>query len=207
MLLPLWTSVFSELGFEVVVSNPSTRKTYEKGQFSIPSDTACYPAKIMHGHMVELVEKGVSAIFYPRITYNLPEDGTDNKYNCPVVAYYSDLLRGNMDELKTVRFLYPFLNINNQKELAKELYNLGFFNPEMADQAIMCLEMMSFEGKEQVIERIRSNSSGAFYEGNIPHENQAENITSSDESYLVKAFKDTFPGKTTLSEARRVRGI
>ncbi len=121
-LLPLWTSVFSELGFEVVVSNPSTRKTYEKGQFSIPSDTACYPAKIMHGHMVELVEKGVSAIFYPRITYNLPEDGTDNKYNCPVVAYYSDLLRGNMDELKTVKFLYPFLNINNQKELSKELY-------------------------------------------------------------------------------------
>ncbi len=120
-LLPLWHTIFTELGFEVTVSKPSTRKTYEKGQFSIPSDTACYPAKIMHGHMVELMEKGMDAIFYPRITYNLPEMGTDNHYNCPVVAYYSDLLRGNMDELKNTRFLYPFLNINNEKELSKEL--------------------------------------------------------------------------------------
>ncbi len=120
-LLPLWQTIFSELGFEVVISKPSTRKTYEKGQFSIPSDTACYPAKIMHGHIVELMEEKVDAIFYPRVTYNLPEDGTDNHYNCPVVAYYSDLLRGNMDELKTTRFICPFLNINNEKELSKEL--------------------------------------------------------------------------------------
>ncbi len=120
-LLPLWTTIFTELGFEIKVSKPSTRKTYEKGQFSIPSDTACYPAKIMHGHLVELLDEGVDCIFYPRITYNLPEEGTDNHYNCPVVAYYSDLLRGNMEELKKTRFLCPFLNINNQKELAKEL--------------------------------------------------------------------------------------
>ncbi len=120
-LLPLWATIFTELGFEVVVSRPSTRKTYEKGQFSIPSDTACYPAKIMHGHLVELMEAGVDGIFYPRITYNLPEEGADNRYNCPVVAYYSDLLRGNMDELKNTKFFCPFLNINNKKELAKEL--------------------------------------------------------------------------------------
>ena len=120
-LLPFWNAIFSELGFEVVVSKPSTRKTYEKGQFSIPSDTACYPAKIMHGHIVELMDEKVDAIFYPRITYNITESGTDNHFNCPVVAYYSDLLRGNMDELKNIRFIYPFLNINNEKELAKEL--------------------------------------------------------------------------------------
>jgi predicted CoA-substrate-specific enzyme activase len=120
-LLPLWKTIFSELGFQVVVSNPSTRKTYEKGQFSIPSDTACYPAKIMHGHIMELLEEKVDAVFYPRVTYNIPEEGTDNHYNCPVVAYYSDLLRGNMDELRKTRFLYPFLNINNEKELSKEL--------------------------------------------------------------------------------------
>ena len=71
----------------------------------------------------------------------------------------------------------------------------------------MCLEMMSFEGKEQVMERIRSNSLNTISDGTIPNENHGENMTSSDESYLVKAFKDTFPGKTTLSEARRVRGI
>ena len=53
-LLPMWHTLFTELGFEVVVSEMSTRRTYERGQFSIPSDTACYPAKLMHGHVAEL---------------------------------------------------------------------------------------------------------------------------------------------------------
>lgn len=122
-LLPLWHGIFTKLGFKVLVSPMSTRRTYEKGQFSIPSDTACYPAKIMHGHIESLVEDGVDAIFYPCLTYNMDEKMTDNHYNCPVVAYYSELLKGNVEELAKVKFLYPYLNINNKKELAKELYN------------------------------------------------------------------------------------
>ena len=121
-LLPLWHGIFTKLGFKVKVSPMSTRRTYEKGQFSIPSDTACYPAKIMHGHIEALIEDGVDAIFYPCLTYNMDEKMTDNHYNCPVVAYYSELLNGNVDELAKVKFLYPYLNINNKKELAKELY-------------------------------------------------------------------------------------
>ena len=89
----------------------STRRIYEKGQFSIPSDTACYPAKIMHGHIETLITDGVDAIFYPCLTYNMDEKMTDNHYNCPVVAYYSELLNGNVEELKRVKFLYPYLNI------------------------------------------------------------------------------------------------
>ena len=100
----------------------------------------------------------------------------------------------------------PF-SVTAQNELAKELYNLGFFNPEMANQAIMCLEMMSFEGKEQVIERIRSNFLNIPTNEPVPVENQRQDRSLSDENYLVKAFKDTFPGRTTLTEARRVRGI
>ncbi len=122
-LLPLWKTVFDELGFETVISGPSTRKLYEKGQFSIPSDTACYPAKIMHGHIIELVEKGVDAVFYPCLSYNVNEKFGDNHYNCPVVAYYSELLKGNMEELQKLRFLYPYLNINSEKELVKGMYN------------------------------------------------------------------------------------
>ena len=122
-LLPLWHGIFTKLGFKVLVSPMSTRRTYEKGQFSIPSDTACYPAKIMHGHIESLIEDGVDAIFYPCITYNMDEKMTDNHYNCPVVAYYSELLKGNVEELAKVKFLYPYLNINNKKELAKGLYN------------------------------------------------------------------------------------
>ncbi len=121
-LLPLWHAFFTRLGFRVEVSGLSSRRVYEKGQFSIPSDTACYPAKIMHGHMEVLLERGVDAIFYPSLTYNVDERQNDNHYNCPVVAYYAELLRGNMDDLAQTRFLYPFLNINNRRELARELF-------------------------------------------------------------------------------------
>lgn len=120
-LLPLWHAFFRSLGFRVEVSGLSSRRVYEKGQFSIPSDTACYPAKIMHGHMELLLEQGVDAIFYPCLTYNVDEKESDNHYNCPVVAYYSELLHGNMDDLQKTNFLYPFLNINDRKELTKEL--------------------------------------------------------------------------------------
>ena len=121
-LLPLWHAFFSALGFKVEVSGLSNRRIYEKGQFSIPSDTACYPAKIMHGHMEVLLDRHVDAIFYPCLTYNVDEKQSDNHYNCPVVAYYAELLHGNMDDLERTRFLYPFLNINDRKELSKELY-------------------------------------------------------------------------------------
>ena len=120
-LLPLWHGIFTSLGFAVKISKMSTKRTYERGQFSIPSDTACYPAKIMHGHIEELVADGVDAIFYPCLSYNIDEKHSDNHYNCPVVAYYSELLRGNMESLDTVKFLYPYLNINSQRELVRGL--------------------------------------------------------------------------------------
>ena len=121
-LLPLWYNTFKSLGFGVRVSEMSTRETYEKGQFTIPSDTACYPAKLMHGHIAELLENKTDAIFYPCLTYNINEKKSDNFYNCPVVAYYSELLDGNVEQLKQTKFLYPYLNINNKRELSKELH-------------------------------------------------------------------------------------
>ncbi len=120
-LLPLWNGIFTSLGFKTVVSALSTRSTYEKGQFSIPSDTACYPAKIMHGHIEELIDAGVDAVFYPCLSYNINEKVSDNHYNCPVVAYYSELINGNMDIGERTRFLYPYLTVNNKRELAREL--------------------------------------------------------------------------------------
>ena len=121
-LLPLWHTIFTEIGFEVVVSEMSIRKTYLKGQNSIPSDTACYPAKLMHGHIEELIEKGVDSVFYPCISYNIDEHASSNHYNCPVVAYYSELLSGNVEELKNVKFMYPYLNINDKKQLTAGLH-------------------------------------------------------------------------------------
>ncbi len=129
-LYPLWHTIFSALGFEVVGSGFSTRKLYSKGQFSIPSDTVCYPAKLMHGHIETLLELGVDAIFYPCLTYNINENKGDNFYNCPVVAYYPELLRSNMDVLKRTKFLSPYLNINNERELSREL--LGMLNEQFS---------------------------------------------------------------------------
>ena len=119
-LAPFWQAIFSELGFNVVFSALSSRKTYIKGQHTIPSDTACYPAKLMHGHIEELLDKGVDMIFYPCLTYNFDEHTGDNHYNCPVVAYYSELLNANIKALGDKLFM-PYLNINDTSALAKEL--------------------------------------------------------------------------------------
>lgn len=123
-LAPLWKAAFEELGFNVLFSGFSNKKVYARGQYTIPSDTACYPAKLMHGHIEMLLDQNVDAIFYPCLTYNVKEQQeTDNNYNCPIVAYYSEVLKGNMDSLKKTKFLYPYLCINNNKELAKGLYD------------------------------------------------------------------------------------
>lgn len=130
---PFWYTLFRELGFGVRFSGFSSRALYAKGQYSIPSDTACYPAKLMHGHIETLIEEGVDAIFYPCLTRNVDEHKSDNHYNCPVVAYYPELLVHNMDSLAGVRFWYPYLNINSEKELTKEL--TAFLAHEVGDVA------------------------------------------------------------------------
>ncbi len=118
---PLWHALFTSLGFEVHFSRQSNRATYEKGQFTIPSDTVCYPAKLMHGHVMELLEDGVGTIFYPELTYNVDEGASSNHYNCPVAAYYGELLGGNMEALERVRFLHPPLSLDSQRELVNTL--------------------------------------------------------------------------------------
>lgn len=118
---PFWYTLFRSLGFGVRFSGFSSRALYAKGQYSIPSDTACYPAKLMHGHIENLIDAGVDAVFYPCLTRNVDEKTGDNHYNCPVVAYYSELLSHNVDDLAKVRFLYPYLNINDERQLTHEL--------------------------------------------------------------------------------------
>ncbi len=114
--LPFWFELFTRLNFEVVLSPESSRKLYIKGQRTIPSDTVCYPAKLLHGHVEALVEMGVDAIFYPCMSYNFDEKASDNNYNCPVVAYYPELLAANMPDLKKVRFLDPYAGLHRPKD-------------------------------------------------------------------------------------------
>ena len=98
--LPFWYTFFTRLGFEVVLSPESSRALYSYGQHTIPSDTVCYPAKIIHGHIEKLLEMDVDAIFYPCLPYNFDEGKGDNHYNCPVVAYYPELIEANVSGLK-----------------------------------------------------------------------------------------------------------
>jgi len=135
---PFWHTFFSELGFKVVLSGHSTRELYEKGIGTIPSETVCYPAKLVHGHIVDLIEKGVKLIFYPSIFYEKKEDEKSNNHlNCPVVTSYPEVIKHNMDELKEgdVVFLNPFLTFDDlnglKKGLAKELKRLKVSRQEI----------------------------------------------------------------------------
>ena len=119
--LPLWDTFFKTLGFETIVSPFSNRDLYRHGQKSIPSDTACYPAKLMHGHATYLIDKGVDFIFYPSESYNVNEKRGANHFNCPVVAYYGELLKKNDSKLGPNNFLDPFVDLNAPKPAIKVL--------------------------------------------------------------------------------------
>ena len=117
--LPFWFTLLTHLNFQVVLSPESSRKLYLKGQRTIPSDTVCYPAKLLHGHVEALVEAGVDNIFYPCMPYNFDEGKSDNNYNCPVVAYYPELLAANVPDLKKVRYLNPYFGLHRPRDFAK----------------------------------------------------------------------------------------
>ena len=120
-LYPFWHTFFTKLGFQVVHSPMSSRKLYLEGQGSIPSDTACFPAKLAHGHMEFLTRLGVDAIFYPCMTYNIDEGLGQNHYNCPVVAYYPEVLAGNCSCLKDTKFIYDYVGIHRPKDFEKKI--------------------------------------------------------------------------------------
>ncbi len=117
-LLPFWYAAFKSLDFNVVVSGESTHKLYVKGQSTIPSDTVCYPAKLIHGHIEDLLEKQVDAIFYPCMSYNVDENLGHNHYNCPVVAYYPKVISANVKALKSTDFIGDFIGVHDRKEFA-----------------------------------------------------------------------------------------
>lgn len=120
-LLPFWHTFFTSLGFEVITTPFSNRDIYISGQTTIPSDTVCFPAKLVHGHIKHLINEGVDTIFYPCMTYNLDEGLGDNHYNCPVVAYYPEVIEGNMKDVKDVTFIYDYLGIHRKRAFMRKV--------------------------------------------------------------------------------------
>ncbi len=121
---PFWHTFFTGLGFSVVLSPPSSAHLYRRGLDSIPSESACFPAKLAHGHIEYLIGRKVDRIFYPSVTYEWKEfEYSGNNYNCPVVSSYSEVIRGNMDSLKTsgIPFHAPFISFNHLPSMVNVL--------------------------------------------------------------------------------------
>ncbi|HHX37682.1 MAG TPA: 2-hydroxyacyl-CoA dehydratase [Clostridiaceae bacterium] len=121
---PLWFTILTELGFRVVLSGKTSHETFALGMDTIPSESVCYPAKVAHGHIKDLLDKGINTIFYPSIPYEQFEnDEADNHFNCPIVVSYPEVIGNNMDDLRSenVRYLQPFLPLHHPKKLVKQL--------------------------------------------------------------------------------------
>ena len=144
---PFWFTFLTNLGFRVVLSEKSNRKTYEKGMESMPSESVCFPAKLSHGHIVGLIKQGVKTIFYPCMPYSRKEyEKSDNHYNCPIVISYSEVLKNNVEELKDkdIKFLNPFLPFDT-KNLVKTIMEL----PEFAEYNFTKKELLNAAKKAE----------------------------------------------------------
>lgn len=175
---PFWFTFFNELGFRVVLSPRSSKKLYERGITSIASDTVCYPAKLVHGHIESLIDKGIKTIFYPCVTNENKEDNTaDNYYNCPVVVSYSEVIKNNVDSIRenNITYIKPFISINDKEKLKKRMYEVlskyysditakeindavdkataeeKSFKDEMKEQGEKALEYLDRTGKKGIV--------------------------------------------------------
>ena len=181
---PFWFTFLTELGFRVIISEKSTRKTYEKGMESMPSESVCYPAKLAHGHIESLIEQGIKTIFYPCMPYSRKEyEKADNKYNCPIVISYSEVIRNNVEDLNKnkIKFINPFLPFDC-KNLVKKIMELDEFKEynftkqeltEAANKAEAeyqkCKEDIRNKGKETVRYIEENNLKGIVLAGRPYH--------------------------------------
>ena len=179
---PFWFTFLTNLGFRVIISEKSSRKTYEKGMESMPSESVCYPAKLSHGHIKSLINSGIKTIFYPCVPYSRKEyDDADNHYNCPIVISYSEVIKNNVEEIKNIKYLNPFLPFD-PKKLTKRILELeefkeyNFTKKELLNAAILAeQEYQNFKndirlkGKETLDYMDKNNLKGIVLSGRPYH--------------------------------------
>ncbi len=180
---PFWFTFFTKLGFRVEISPGSSRAIYELGTDTIPSDTACFPAKLAHGHITALIKQGIKLIFYPSIVHEHKEqEEANNCFNCPIVISYPEVIKNNMDIIRenNVRIMTPFLSYDNKKflivRLHQEFADLGISKKEIAqavDQAWQEDELFKKEirqkGKEVLASLEASGKQGIVLAGRPYH--------------------------------------
>ena len=159
---PFWATFFKKLGFSVVLSPSSSRKIYEMGIESIPSESECYPAKLAHGHIQWLIDEGnVDFIFYPALFYErneFPDAG--NHYNCPIVTSYSENIKNNVDEITSgkVRFINPFMSFGSEEKASLTLVKC--FKEEFDIPESEVREAVTDAWKEQEVTRLEMHEKG-----------------------------------------------
>ena len=155
-LLPFWHSFFTSLGFEVIQSPASSSELYQRGQQTIPSDTVCFPAKLMHGHVQTLIDEGVDTIFYPCLSYNFDEGLGDNHYNCPVVAYYPEVIKNNMKDIKKIIFIKDYLGIHRRKDFPKKAFErLSHYFPDLTLTAVKNASEKAYAEYDSYMQKVR----------------------------------------------------
>ena len=140
---PFWFTVLTKLGFRVLISARSSHKIYEGGMETIPSESVCYPAKLAHGHIENLIERGITTIFYPDVPYeNIENSNSNNHYNCPIVCSYPEVIRNNVENLieKNIRYLNPFMPLDNLDNVAEHLTECFAYLGVSADEAKKAVE-------------------------------------------------------------------
>lgn len=166
-LLPFWNTFFTDLGFEVVVSDISTPALYQEGQTTIPSDTVCFPAKLIHGHILNLLDKGIKDIFYPCMSYNINEKNSDNHYNCPVVAYYPEVIKVNVKRLQEdqARFINIYVGIHRKKDFAKKVFEkLKDYYPDLRLKEVIHATKLAYEAYDKYIIDVREQGAAIIEE-------------------------------------------
>ena len=121
---PFWHVFFTNLGYRVCLSPPSSRKIYEMGIESIPSESECYPAKLVHGHIEWLIKEGIKDIFYPCVPYEHKEqEKSNNHFNCPIVTSYAENIKNNLENIRkeNINLIAPYLSFENAEILEKRL--------------------------------------------------------------------------------------
>jgi len=158
-MLPFWHRFFTELGFGVKVSPFSDRKLYLAGQHSIPSDTVCFPAKMLHGHVEYLLEQKVDAVFYPCMSFNFDEKLGDNNYNCPVVAYYPEVIAANTEFPDRTILIADYVGPHKRRFFPRKMTDLlrKYFRG-IHEKDVRRAGRLAFRERELFLERVRSKA-------------------------------------------------
>lgn len=162
---PFWATFFKKLGFATVLSPFSTRKLYELGMESIPSESECYPAKLAHGHVQWLINQGIKRIFHPCVFFeNKETDSAQNNYNCPIVVSYPENLKNNVEAVSDgeVEYIRPFIAFTSEKTAADRLVMLCKEEWNISEKEVRAAVAAAWAEQQQAKEDIRAEGARAL---------------------------------------------